>query len=646
MKHTLLILTLIALLLSACAPNDVVPSTGDQPTPVVVTETVPLASNQGYQPVDIDGVEVQVGEGSPIPVHVIASGNLPDTCAQIELVQLQQDGTTFRISLSTVPSTAEGCIQDTLPFKIGIPLNVVNLPGGSYTVDVNGMTQSFQLDTGSSRAELPSAGAPTSKDDIQVDDVNIDIGVGSPIPVHAIVSANLPGTCAQLGDVRMHRDGTTFYIRLIASSPATGDCKADSLPFRVEIPLNIVNLPEGPYEVNVNGKTASFDPRTEPADSSIVEDFERNLQEAVLQRDAEAMKALMGDDFILAFWQSEGVTYPAEEAVSQLLSNYVGEGSAIEFHAFQDIPGFDPQMMLGPDVNLAKAIFVTGWGLDARGEAVLFIARRPDESLYWHSVLVAPEGFAPPMGPVVCSDPIDVAALDGKVSYNGISFDINPAIAYPMAARICPEAPARADSGPGEAHPPYTEFFFPTYDRQNVDFQPQMRVYELSGDLSAYTFPLNMIVELRQTLEQKPEPVTWFKAPLHGREKYLSFANGTGVRGLVQYMQDVFFFTNNGLLYEFHGLTQDGRYFVSVRYPVSVPFLMELADYGALPPNNLNPQAIAIPDWPSDFTEQVKVVEAYNGEALRRLNEMKDGDAQPDLAQLDALVQSIRVDMP
>jgi hypothetical protein len=73
---------------------------------------------------------------------------------------------------------------------------------------------------------------------------------------------------------------------------------------------------------------------------------------------------------------------------------------------------------------------------------------------------------------------------------------------------------------------------------------------------------------------------------------------------------------------------------------------MELADYGALPPNNLNPQAIAIPDWPSDFTEQVKVVEAYNGEALRRLNEMKDGDAQPDLAQLDALVQSIRVDMP
>jgi len=180
---------------------------------------------------------------------------------------------------------------------------------------------------------------------------------------------------------------------------------------------------------------------------------------------------------------------------------------------------------------------------------------------------------------------VEVSIVDGKAAFNDISFTINPAIASLMAARICPEAPARVeDPGFGGAHPPYTSFFFPFYSRQNVDFQPEVRVYEVSGDHSEYVYPLNMLAELRYTLEQKPEPAAWFKAPLNVREKYITFANGEGLRSVVQYMQDFFFFTNNGLLYEFHGLTQDGRHFVQVRYPLSEPFLMELADEFTLHP--------------------------------------------------------------
>jgi hypothetical protein len=82
--------------------------------------------------------------------------------------------------------------------------------------------------------------------------------------VKAIVSGNLPLVCAQLGELRLHRDGTTFFVRLVAYLPAQTDCAEDSIPFRLEIPLNIVNLPEGPYVVDVNGATASFDPRTTP----------------------------------------------------------------------------------------------------------------------------------------------------------------------------------------------------------------------------------------------------------------------------------------------------------------------------------------------------------------------------------------------
>jgi hypothetical protein len=235
---------------------------------------------------------------------------------------------------------------------------------------------------------------------------------------------------------------------------------------------------------------------------------------------------------------------------------------------------------------------------------------------------------------------------NGKASYNGISFRIDPSLDDGLAARICSASTGEGQQIGIQAHPPYTEFFFSTYNRSNVYFQPQIRVYEATGDLQNYMFPLNMLDDLKTTLAQRPEPVAWFQhSPLHTRQVYLDFANGTGVRGLIQYMQDYFFYTNNGLLYEFHGLTQNGTYFVHVRYPVSVPFLMELQGV-SLPPNNINPSAIAIPDWPSDYEQQRQVIEAYNTEALRRFEQMSEAEALPNIALLDALVQSIEVSKP
>ena len=579
-------------------------SSGEKPTPVVEYDPV----TTGYQLVTVEQVKAEVGFGSPIPVQVLVSGNLPDSCAQIELLQQEQEGSNFKITLSTVPSSAEGCIQDSVPFTINIPLNVTNIPTGEYTVEVNGHPTSFKLETGNTTSSLPTADTAISKADVEVASLNVEIGVGSPIPVHAIVGLNQPNSCAQLGEVRLYREGTTFYVRVMADVLERADCRVDSIPFRLDIPLNIVNLPEGPYDVNVNGVTASFDPRATPAPVADLEDFESQLQAALTQRNVEAIQALMDERFIMAFWQSESEFIPSEEAVTQLVGNYIGEGSHIAFHVFQDIPGFDPQRMIGPDMELAKAIFVTGWGLDAKGEALLLIARRPDGSLYWHSVLITPQGFAPPIGQT-CATPVEVNAVNGKMSYNGISFEINPSLASTLAARVCPELQYQENQGPGEAHPPYTQFFFPTFNRQNVDFQPEVRVYEVTGDMQNYLYPLNMLGDLQTVIDQRPEPVTWFDhAPLHAQQKYLSFANGAGVRSLVQYMQDRFFFTNNGLTYEFNGLTQDGQYFVSVRFPLGAPFLMELS--GPDPLTNINSQAIAIPNWPSDYEQQVEIIQA------------------------------------
>jgi len=513
-KTLFFLLLSLFLLLTACSPlTTIVSSSGEQPTPVESYNQAP----KGYQSITVDQVEVEVGVGSPIPVYGIVSGNLPDPCSQVEQTEIKQDGSNFVITLFATPDkggpAVDSCIKDANPFRMSIPLNVVDLPAGSYSVTVNGSPADFKLDTANSTSSLRTADMPFNKSDVQVDYVNIAVGVGSPIPVHAVISANLPGHCAQLGEIRVHQAETTFFIQLLAYVPAQTDCNPDTLPIRLEVPLNILNLPEGPYEVNVNGVAASFDLNT-------------------------------------AFAQA------------------------------------------------------------------------------------------------VCSATEEVAIVDGQVRYDGISFDLDPALADTLTASICPAVAYQENQGPGEAHPAYMAFTFPMEDHLNVEYQPELRNYEVAGDMSQYLFPLNSLDELSTVLTEKPEPATWFNSsPLHTHQTYLGFANGTGVRGLVQYMQDFFFYTNNGLLYEFNGLTQDGRYVVSIRYPLSVPFLMEL-DGSLLPPVNLNPQAIAISEWPAEYDQQYKVIEAYNTEAISRFEQMKDSDASPNIALLDALVQSIQVEKP
>jgi hypothetical protein len=258
------VLLIMTVLLNACSPLTIAGLSEEQPAPVQSSDQAP----GGYQKIDVDDVQVEVGVGSPVPVQVIVNGSLPDSCAQVEHMRQSQDGSHFSITLSTIPSQAEGCVQDTLPFRILIPLNIVNLPAGSYTVDVNGSPASFEISTGNTTSSLPAASSEIVRDDIQVPGVSIEVGVGSPIPVHAIVAVNQANTCAQVGEMRLHRADNTFYVQLIADTAQRQDCQADpptgSIPFRMEIPLNMVNLPDGSYQVIVNGTTTTFDWPAQP----------------------------------------------------------------------------------------------------------------------------------------------------------------------------------------------------------------------------------------------------------------------------------------------------------------------------------------------------------------------------------------------
>lgn len=114
---------------------------------------------------------------------------------------------------------------------------------------------------------------------------------------------------------------------------------------------------------------------------------------------------------------------------------------------------------------------------------------------------------------------------------------------------------------------------------------------------------------------------------LKARIKLLSFHGGKGVAFLTAYAQEPVPVANDALIYTFQGLTDDGRYWVALYYPVSASVLPKtLMDSPELKNQR-------------DFEEHFGV---YIEKTARALEDSKTVFT-PDLAKLDALVRSIEI---
>lgn len=271
MKILSFVIVITTIFLGACSPTTIVSSEGEQPEPVVeVVDVVPSpvmeegpasvgGETGGYMPVEVVQMSVESDAESSSVAKALIHYNLPDSCAQLEHIRTVQDGATFFITLGTVHSSADGCIQDTLAQRVTVPLNIADLPVGDYAVVANGMRAEFSVTESESTGDLRTAVMPNYLDSVEVDSLSVVNGVGSPLPIHAMIEAALSKSCGQLGEVQMSREGETFFVRLTAELPAQTDCNNDSLSMPLEMPLNIAGLHEGTYVVNVNGVTTTFE---------------------------------------------------------------------------------------------------------------------------------------------------------------------------------------------------------------------------------------------------------------------------------------------------------------------------------------------------------------------------------------------------
>ncbi len=93
----------------------------------------------------VDEIDILILESFPVQINVVAKGNLPDPCTEISEVLHEKEGNTFFITIKTYRSPGF-CIQVLAPFEEIIPLEVYGLPAGTYTVDVNGVQGTFDLE--------------------------------------------------------------------------------------------------------------------------------------------------------------------------------------------------------------------------------------------------------------------------------------------------------------------------------------------------------------------------------------------------------------------------------------------------------------------------------------------------------------------
>jgi hypothetical protein len=113
----------------------------------------------------------------------------------------------------------------------------------------------------------------------------------------------------------------------------------------------------------------------------------------------------------------------------------------------------------------------------------------------------------------------------------------------------------------------------------------------------------------------------------HAQEKYMDFQKGRGVRYLTQYSQDIMPITNQNIFYTFQGLTADGAYYVTATFPIRA--------------KNLSDEP-AVDDWDA-FSAGYQ---DYLIETVKDLNSLSTNEYEPDLAVLDTLIHSLKVDAP
>ncbi len=244
------------------------------------------------------------------------------------------------------------------------------------------------------------------------------------------------------------------------------------------------------------------------------------------------------------------------------------------------------------------------------------------------------------------SSPQQAQGVKKQVSYNGISFAYDPSLARGVTAHTLPELKGDANSADWEIHPEEVTFEFRDFAFATTQIAPAtIYVFPVKSsyrilnpqDPHSQDLWLHEVSTLRALVTQRPkltEPATLegsnlpFLPPVNaatilvGKQDYLSFGSGTGLRYLLQLTQQPIPPSHDDTAYSFQGITNDGKYYLAATFPI---FL-------ATPPNLPFPQ-----------TNQ-RDADDYSHRLRAIMDSAPSSDFKPNLDKLDDIIRSLTID--
>lgn len=238
--------------------------------------------------------------------------------------------------------------------------------------------------------------------------------------------------------------------------------------------------------------------------------------------------------------------------------------------------------------------------------------------------------------------PTSQAVTSGSLVYfQNVSFVIPEGLAIATSNEIVP-AVDESTGGPWGVAPEYIEFVLVNYSPSDDFFPPIIRIYPAQEYAALNPWAQSSLGKLQAILASPSMPLTnenLSTIPFNGaaaqqyaaQAKLIAFQSGNGVGMLSQYAQFPGPILKDNSYYHYEGLTSDGKYMVAIMLPVTLP-LQATAE---------NPSTDGV-IYPSDISD-VNALNAYFQGVTDLLNAANPDSFQPNLTQIEALIQSIHI---
>ncbi|MET0622672.1 MAG: hypothetical protein ABW250_06820 [Pyrinomonadaceae bacterium] len=240
-------------------------------------------------------------------------------------------------------------------------------------------------------------------------------------------------------------------------------------------------------------------------------------------------------------------------------------------------------------------------------------------------------------------------------THGGVRITFDVTLAREATAKTVPASPLEAaDEKPDGVYPEHVAFTLVGMRGApaNSYHEPVVRVSAVAEYLRAFSVsPRHVrdaertLNELRRLLRRRRPAALKGNVPMlpfpdatevfHARVRYLRFSGGSGVAFLTQGQQDTELINSQHTSYEFRGLTDDGRFYVSAVFPVAAPPIAASRD--AAPHYGYTPELVI------DDARARRRYDAYVEGVRRRLERLRPEQFGPDLRLYDELLSSIEI---